>query len=49
PSKFNTIKDEILYWKDTIDEFRRNNPELEKSIMDAKDTLVDRKNKRLGK
>ncbi|ARB77446.1 YtxH domain-containing protein [Staphylococcus lugdunensis] len=49
PSKFNTIKDEILYWKDTIDEIRRNNPELEKSIMDAKDTLVDCKNKRLGK
>jgi hypothetical protein len=29
-----------LYWKDTIEEIRRNNPELEKSIKDAKDTFV---------
>lgn len=48
PSKFNSIKDEVLYWKDTIEEIRRNNPELEKSIKDAKDTFVERKNNRIG-
>lgn len=49
PSKINSIKDEIVYWKDTIEEIRRNNPELEQSIMDAKDTFVNRKNNRLNK
>ncbi|MEL3749773.1 YtxH domain-containing protein, partial [Staphylococcus haemolyticus] len=33
---------------DTIEEIRRNNPELEKSIKDAKDTFVERKNNRIG-
>ena len=32
-----------MYWKDTIEEIRRNNPELERSIKDAKDTFVNRK------
>ena len=49
PSKFNSIKDEVMYWKDTIEEIRRNNPELERSIRDAKDTFVNRKNNRIGK
>ena len=49
PSKFNSIKDEVMYWKDTIEEIRRNNPELERSIKDAKETFVNRKNQRLGK
>ncbi|UDI77940.1 YtxH domain-containing protein [Staphylococcus taiwanensis] len=49
PSKISSIKDEVLYWKDTIEEIRRNNPELEQSIKDAKDTFVDRKNNRIGK
>ena len=29
-----------MYWKDTIEEIRRNNPELERSIKDAKETLL---------
>ncbi|BGE82050.1 exported protein [Staphylococcus petrasii] len=49
PSKISSIKDEVLYWKDTIEEIRRNNPELERSIRDAKDTFVNRKNNRIGK
>lgn len=49
PSKINSIKDEVMYWKDTIEEIRRNNPELERSIKDAKETFVNRKNQRLGK
>ncbi|MDU3266163.1 MAG: YtxH domain-containing protein, partial [Staphylococcus sp.] len=48
PSKITSIKNEVLYWKDTIEEIRRNNPELEKSIKDAKDTFVNRKNNRLS-
>ena len=43
PSKINSIKDEVMYWKDTIEEIRRNNPELERSIKDAKETFVNRK------
>ncbi|GGI42260.1 YtxH domain-containing protein [Mammaliicoccus stepanovicii] len=46
PSKVNQIKDEVLYWKDVIEEIRRKNPELEQSIMDAKDTFVEKKNNR---
>jgi len=38
-----------MYWKDVIEEIRRNNPELERSIKDAKDTFVNRKNERIGK
>ena len=49
PSKISSIKDEVMYWKDTLDEIRRNNPELERSIKDAKETIVNRKNQRLGK
>lgn len=49
PSKFSNIKDEVLYWKDTVEEIRRKNPELERSLKNAKDTFVDRKNNRLNK
>jgi len=49
PSKISSIKDEVMYWKDTIEEIRSNNPELERSIRDAKDTFVNRKNNRIGK
>ncbi|WP_281198797.1 YtxH domain-containing protein [Staphylococcus schleiferi] len=49
PSKFGELKDEFFYWKDTIDEIRRNNPELERSLRQAKDTFVERKNnKQIG-
>ncbi|MCG3402672.1 YtxH domain-containing protein [Staphylococcus massiliensis] len=49
PSKLTQVKDEVLYWKDTIEEIRRNNPELERSIKDAKDTFIERKNnKQIG-
>ena len=46
PSKFDQIKDEVLYWKDVIEEIRRKNPELEQSIIDAKDTFIEKKNNR---
>lgn len=46
PSKFDQIRDEVLYWKDVIEEIRRKNPELEQSIMDAKDTFIEKKNNR---
>ena len=46
PSKLDQIKDEVLYWKDVIEEIRRKNPELEHSIMDAKDTFIEKKNQR---
>lgn len=49
PSKFSQITDDIMYWKDTFDEIRRNNPELERSLLNAKDTFMERKNnKKLG-
>lgn len=48
PSKIGNIKDEVLYWKDVVEEIRCNNPELERSLKDAKDTFVDRKNNRLN-
>lgn len=32
PSKVSKIKDEVLYWKDVVEEIRRNNPELETFI-----------------
>ncbi len=44
--KFSKIKDEVLYWKDVVEEIRRNNPELERSLKDAKETFVNRKNQR---
>ncbi|MDK6863896.1 MULTISPECIES: hypothetical protein [Nosocomiicoccus] len=36
PSKFEQIKEEVLFWKDTFEEIRRNNPELEESLKNAK-------------
>lgn len=48
PSAINNIKDEVFYWKDVVEEIRRNNPELERSIKDAKNTFVERKNNRLN-
>ncbi|MBU0439128.1 hypothetical protein CD110_12525 [Staphylococcus casei] len=48
PSAIKNIKDEVLYWKDAVEEIRRNNPELERSLKDAKDTFVERKNNRLN-
>lgn len=41
PSKFDQIKDEVLFWKETIEEIRRNNPELEESLVNAKNTLLE--------
>ncbi|GGB10350.1 YtxH domain-containing protein [Macrococcus hajekii] len=41
--KFSGIKEEVLYWKDQIEEIRRNNPELEKAILDTKDMLTNKK------
>ncbi len=41
PSKFDSLKEEVSFWKETIEEIRRNNPELERSIMEAKDTLME--------
>ncbi len=34
PSKIDGLKDEIMFWKETIEEIRQNNPELEQSIKD---------------
>lgn len=48
PSAINNVKDEIVYWKDVVEEIRRNNPELERSLKDAKNTFVERKNNRLN-
>lgn len=45
-NKVMNLKDELLYWKETIDEIRRNNPELERAILDAKDTFIEKKTKR---
>ncbi|WP_436970200.1 hypothetical protein [Macrococcus equipercicus] len=38
------IKDEFLYWKDQVEEIRRNNPELEKALIQAKDLVVSLRN-----
>ncbi|WP_342387355.1 YtxH domain-containing protein [Salinicoccus bachuensis] len=38
-SKLQSLKDEAMFWKETIEEIRQNNPELEESIKDAKDTF----------
>lgn len=48
PSAINNVKDEIVYWKDVVEEIRSNNPELERSLKDAKNTFVERKNNRLN-
>lgn len=45
-TKISNIKDEVMYWKDVIEEIRRKNPELEKAIMDAKDTFIEKKNQK---
>ncbi|MGZ9850098.1 YtxH domain-containing protein [Macrococcus psychrotolerans] len=45
-NKVSNLKDELLYWKETIDEIRRNNPELERAILDAKDTFIEKKNQK---
>ncbi|UXS68665.1 YtxH domain-containing protein [Staphylococcus chromogenes] len=45
-SKVSQLTDEFKYWKNTIDEIRRNNPELERSLRDAKETFQQRKNNR---
>lgn len=42
-SKVNALRDEVMFWKDTIEEIRHQNPELEKSVMDAKDTFVQKR------
>ena len=46
PSKVKAkIKDEVLYWKDVVEEIRRNNPELERFIKGrTQETFVNRKN-----
>ncbi|WP_424960636.1 YtxH domain-containing protein [Macrococcus lamae] len=38
------IKDEVVYWKDQVEEIRRNNPELEKALVQAKDLVVSLRN-----
>ena len=43
PSKFEQLKDEVMFWKDTVEQIRRENPELEQSIMDAKDTFMNKR------
>lgn len=48
PSAINNVKDEIVYWKDVVEEIRCNNPELERSLKDTKNTFVERKNNRLN-
>ncbi|WP_414047109.1 YtxH domain-containing protein [Macrococcus equi] len=45
-AKARNLKDELLYWKETIDEIRRNNPELERAILDAKDTFIEKRNQK---
>ncbi|SOC40544.1 hypothetical protein [Salinicoccus kekensis] len=42
-SKFEQLKDEVMFWKDTVQQIREENPELEKQIMDAKDTLMQKR------
>lgn len=48
PSKIEMVKDEVLFWKDTIEEIRRNNPELERAVMDAKDTFQSKREEKLN-
>lgn len=45
-NKVSNLKDELLYWKNTIEEIRRNNPELERAILDAKDTFIEKRNQK---
>lgn len=46
PSKFDQLKDEVMFWKETVEEIREKNPELEQSIMNAKDTLMEKRNQK---
>lgn len=46
PSKLDSLKDEAKFWKETIEEIRQNNPELEESIKDAKDTFVKKRDQK---
>ena len=43
PSKVNALRNEVMFWKDTIEEIRQQNPELEKSIIEAKDTFQQKR------
>lgn len=45
-SKFEQLKDEVMFWKDTVQQIREENPELEKQIMDAKDTLMQKRDEK---
>ncbi|MFC3418550.1 YtxH domain-containing protein [Salinicoccus hispanicus] len=45
-SKIQSLKDEVMFWKDTIQEIRQNNPELEESIKDAKDTFMKKRDQK---
>ncbi|AQL55822.1 hypothetical protein [Abyssicoccus albus] len=40
------IQDEVLFWKETIEDIRRENPELERQVMNAKDTLMEKRNQK---
>ncbi|WP_411842288.1 YtxH domain-containing protein [Salinicoccus sp. HZC-1] len=45
-SKFDSLKEEAKFWKETIEEIRQNNPELEESIKDAKDTFMKKRDQK---
>lgn len=45
-SKFDALKEEAKFWKETIEEIRQNNPELEESIKDAKDTFMKKRDQK---
>lgn len=45
-SKFDQLKNEVMFWKDTVEQIRRENPELEKQIMDAKDTFMQKRDQK---
>src|SRR5699024_8065866 len=46
PSKLDSLTAEVMIWKDTIEEIRQKNPELEQSIMDAKDTFMKKRDQK---
>ncbi len=45
-SKLEQLKDEVMFWKDTVQQIREENPELEKQIMDAKDTFMQKRDEK---
>ena len=45
-SKIDSLKDEVMFWKETVEEIRRNNPELEESLKDAKDTFMKKRDQK---